>query len=144
MQFCPQYFLTLTGELSLLSWGDCLSQSRFCSLLQYFDKRQYYWVSDLEDKSTVGDLVLIKLLPEQRTDVIKHYIKEIVFKVGHTIDPVSGRRCRGWNYVDDTNRTFGALMPESQTDLGASATGSAESNTGSSKASSWFFKATGS
>lgn len=57
-------------------------------------------------KCNVGDLVLIRSLPEPVSKQIKHEVHEIVFPVGNIVDPVTGRRCRGPDYLDEVRRKF--------------------------------------
>ena len=77
--------------------------------LQYFNKEAQLWAADPNQKYGVGDLVLVKKLPEPQSADIRHYVAEPVFHVGNVVDPVTGRRCRGPNYVDEVNRNFKKL-----------------------------------
>ncbi|KAI0217048.1 28S ribosomal protein S17, mitochondrial [Lamellibrachia satsuma] len=69
-------------------------------LTMYFNKRYHYWATDPEDKCKEGDIVLIKLQDEPQSARVKHTLKEIIFPVGATVDPITGRRCRGTEFVD--------------------------------------------
>jgi hypothetical protein len=77
--------------------------------LQYFNKEAQLWAADPNQKYGVGDLVLIKKLPEPQSADVRHYVAEPVFHVGNVVDPVTGRRCRGPNYIDEVNRNFKKL-----------------------------------
>jgi len=61
----------------------------------------------------VGDMVLIEQMSEPQSDRVRHVIKEVVFPVGHIIDPVTGRRCKGIEYLDEDNRKFNKLPTSS-------------------------------
>ncbi|XP_078278598.1 small ribosomal subunit protein uS17m [Rhinoraja longicauda] len=64
-------------------------------LLKFYNKRKTYFAHDAEEQCTVGDIVLLKALPERRTKHVKHELAEIVFKVGNIIDPITKKRCSG-------------------------------------------------
>jgi len=40
---------------------------------------------------------------------VNHYVAETIFPIGNVIDPVTGRRCRGTQYIDEINRQFRKL-----------------------------------
>ena len=50
--------------------------------------------------------MLIKPLEESKSDKIHHKVQEVVFKLGQTVDPITGRRCRGTEFIDTSNRRF--------------------------------------
>jgi len=60
-------------------------------------------------KYNVGDLVLVKKLDEPLIKDVNHFVAEHVFPMGNVIDPVTGRRCRGTEYLDEVNRHFRKL-----------------------------------
>ena len=60
-------------------------------------------------KTAQGDIVYIKKLDEPQNERCHHYIKDIVFKCGHIIDPVTGKRCRGPDFVSDEKRNFKSI-----------------------------------
>ncbi len=62
------------------------------------------WASDPELKSTVGDLVIIDKLEEPQSDRVTHFVKSTPFPVGRTVDPVTGQKCRGPDFLDNENR----------------------------------------
>lgn len=45
-------------------------------------------------------------MEEPQSDVVQHYVHDIVFKMGNIIDPVTGRRCRGAKFIDEKLRKF--------------------------------------
>jgi len=72
----------------------------------YYNDEVKLVAADSHNKCQVGDMVLIRRLDNPRSDEVRHEVREIVFPVGHIIDPVTGRRCRGTEYMDQDNRTF--------------------------------------
>ncbi|KAL5021142.1 hypothetical protein ScPMuIL_000297 [Solemya velum] len=73
-------------------------------LKKYFNKKKDYWVCDKKVTSNVGDIVLIKELTERLTPEVKHEVHEMVFELGKVVDPVTGRRCRGRDFIDEAAR----------------------------------------
>jgi len=75
----------------------------------YYNTEEKYWVSDPEMKCQVGDMVLIRQLDEPLSVDVKHKVQEVVFPVGNIIEPSTGRRCRGVEYIDEDRRSFRTL-----------------------------------
>lgn len=48
----------------------------------------------------MGDIVLLKALPEPRSKHVKHELAEIVYKVGQVVDPLTGKRVAGTEFVE--------------------------------------------
>ena len=48
----------------------------------------------------MGDIVLLKVLPEARSKHVKHELSEIVYKVGRVVDPLTGKRVAGTEFVE--------------------------------------------
>ncbi|XP_019401045.1 PREDICTED: 28S ribosomal protein S17, mitochondrial [Crocodylus porosus] len=69
-------------------------------LLKFFNRRKTYFAHDPLQQCTVGDIVLLKALPERRSKHVKHELSEIVFKVGNVIDPVTGKACAGTKFLE--------------------------------------------
>ncbi|NP_001080903.1 mitochondrial ribosomal protein S17 L homeolog isoform X1 [Xenopus laevis] len=69
-------------------------------LLKYYNKRKTYFAHDAQQQCTIGDIVLLKALPERRSKHVKHELSEIVFKVGRVVDPLTGSRCAGSVFLD--------------------------------------------
>jgi len=78
-------------------------------MLQYFNKEEQLWAADPDLKYNVGDLVLVKKLKEPLSKDVSHFVAETVFPIGNVVDPVTGRRCRGPQYLDEINRHFRKL-----------------------------------
>ncbi|XP_013394846.1 28S ribosomal protein S17, mitochondrial [Lingula anatina] len=78
-------------------------------LLRYFNKREDVWVLDRELQCKEGDIVLYQPIKNQKEHVRVPYapwgtsreIAKILYKVGETFDPVTGRRCFGTKYADE-------------------------------------------
>ncbi|XP_041657621.1 28S ribosomal protein S17, mitochondrial [Cheilinus undulatus] len=69
-------------------------------LLKYYNKRKTYFVHDALQQCTVGDIVLLKALLEARSKHVKHELVEIVHKVGQVVDPLTGKRVAGTEFVE--------------------------------------------
>lgn len=48
----------------------------------------------------MGDIVLLKALPVARSKHVKHELSEIVYKVGQVVDPLTGKRVAGTEFVE--------------------------------------------
>lgn len=70
---------------------------------KYYNKRKTYFAHDALRQSTVGDIVLLKALPEARSKHVKHELAEIVYKVGQVVDPLTGKRVAGTEFVEPLN-----------------------------------------
>ncbi|ESO95085.1 hypothetical protein LOTGIDRAFT_70283, partial [Lottia gigantea] len=51
-------------------------------------------------KCKIGDIVLLKKVPYNITPRVSHIINDIIYPVGNVTDPVTGKRCRGIDYID--------------------------------------------
>ncbi|XP_022594669.1 28S ribosomal protein S17, mitochondrial [Seriola lalandi dorsalis] len=69
-------------------------------LLKYYNKRKTYFAHDALRQCTVGDIVLLKALPEARSKHVKHELAEIVYKVGRVVDPLTGKSVAGTEFVE--------------------------------------------
>ncbi|KAL2085828.1 hypothetical protein ACEWY4_019148 [Coilia grayii] len=69
-------------------------------LLKYYNKRKTYFAHDALEQCTVGDVVLLKALPERRSKHVKHELAEIVYKVGNVIDPLTGKKVAGSKFLE--------------------------------------------
>ncbi|XP_016130396.1 28S ribosomal protein S17, mitochondrial-like [Sinocyclocheilus grahami] len=69
-------------------------------LLKYYNKRKTYFAHDPLEQCTVGDVVLLKALPEKRSKHVNHELAEIVYKVGQVVDPLTGKRVAGTQYLE--------------------------------------------
>ncbi|KAJ7398658.1 28S ribosomal protein S17, mitochondrial [Pitangus sulphuratus] len=67
----------------------------------FFNKRKTYFAHDPLQQCVVGDIVLLKALPERRSKHVKHELAEIVFKVGNVIDPITGKPCAGTRFLEN-------------------------------------------
>lgn len=82
--------------------------------LQYYNKRKTYFAHDALRQCTVGDVVLLKALPEARSKHVKHELVEIVYKVGRVVDPLTGKKVAGTEFIEDLSDL---LPPEEDTTL---------------------------
>lgn len=48
----------------------------------------------------MGDIVLLKALPEARSKHVKHELSEIVYKVGRVVDPLTEKRVAGTEFLE--------------------------------------------
>lgn len=48
----------------------------------------------------MGDIVLLKALPEARSKHVKHELSEIVYKVGQVVDPLTGKSVAGTEFLE--------------------------------------------
>lgn len=72
-----------------------------CSLPpQYYNKRKTYFAHDALRQCTMGDIVLLKALTEARSKHVKHELAEIVYKVGRVVDPLTGKKVAGTEFVE--------------------------------------------
>lgn len=69
-------------------------------LYKYYNKRKTYFAHDALEQCTVGDVVLLKALPEKRSKHVKHELADIVYKVGQVVDPLTGKRVAGKQYLE--------------------------------------------
>ncbi|KAI1902799.1 hypothetical protein AGOR_G00019840 [Albula goreensis] len=75
-------------------------------LLKYYNKRKTYFAHDGLEQCTVGDVVLLKALPERRAKHVTHELAEIVYKVGNVVDPLTGKRVAGGLYLEPLSDTM--------------------------------------
>uniref|UniRef100_A0A673IH43 Small ribosomal subunit protein uS17m n=1 Tax=Sinocyclocheilus rhinocerous TaxID=307959 RepID=A0A673IH43_9TELE len=81
------------------------------AFLKYYNKRKTYFAHDPLEQCTVGDVVLLKALPEKRSKHVNHELAEIVYKVGQVVDPLTGKRVAGTQYLEPlTESTEVSLM----------------------------------
>lgn len=67
---------------------------------KYYNKRKTYFAHDTLEQCTIGDVVLLKALPEKRSKHVNHELAEIVYKVGQVVDPLTGKRVAGTQYLE--------------------------------------------
>ncbi|PVD21191.1 hypothetical protein C0Q70_19359 [Pomacea canaliculata] len=82
----------------------CLRLKLDTYLNKYFNSRKHYWAIEKEDKCEIGDIILIERLPKKLTPLVSHEIKHHVFKLGSVVDPVTGKRCRATEFIDEAAR----------------------------------------
>lgn len=108
-QYCNKsktYNTILQSQLIDLKWINLLISAQCLSLMlcvlppQYYNKRKTYFAHDALRQCTVGDIVLLKALTEARSKHVKHELAEIVYKVGRVVDPLTGKKVAGTEFVE--------------------------------------------
>ncbi|XP_042225229.1 28S ribosomal protein S17, mitochondrial-like [Homarus americanus] len=80
------------------------------NLNMYFPTQKSYFIHDPEEQCKVGDVVLIKELPEKMTKLISHSLVKMVYKFGDVTDPITGKKVYNHHYRDqlkEYNEMFG-------------------------------------
>ncbi|XP_069112500.1 small ribosomal subunit protein uS17m-like [Argopecten irradians] len=73
-------------------------------LKKFFPNRKFYWAEDNSHNCLIGDIVLIRSLPRSEDKrLVTHKVDRVVYKLGCVVDPVTGRRCRGTEFVDEAD-----------------------------------------
>lgn len=108
-QYCNKsktYNTILQSQLIDLKWINLLISAQCLSLMlcvlppQYYNKRKTYFAHDALRQCTMGDIVLLKALTEARSKHVKHELAEIVYKVGRVVDPLTGKKVAGTEFVE--------------------------------------------
>ncbi|KFM77564.1 hypothetical protein X975_12389, partial [Stegodyphus mimosarum] len=74
-------------------------------LTMYFKEHFQYYAYGASKECEEGDYVLIRELAESDDKKITHAVESVVYKLGYFIDPVTGKRNAGTEYIDDIKRT---------------------------------------
>ncbi|XP_076029402.1 mitochondrial ribosomal protein S17 [Oratosquilla oratoria] len=80
------------------------------NLLMYVSKHEKFYAHDPEGICKVGDIVLIKALPNKLTRQITHELVKIVHPYGDITDPITGKKCVVGNFRENVklrNEMFG-------------------------------------
>ncbi|XP_054714368.1 28S ribosomal protein S17, mitochondrial-like [Uloborus diversus] len=83
-------------------------------LNMYFKEQTQYYAYDKTKECKEGDYVIIKEYPESPEKKVTHTVEKVVYKLGHLIDPVTGKRTSGTEYIEDIQRLselFGRKVP---------------------------------
>ncbi|GMS87297.1 hypothetical protein PENTCL1PPCAC_9472, partial [Pristionchus entomophagus] len=72
-------------------------------LKTYFARSFDFWAIDKHSLGGLGDTVLIRQLQESQrpSETVSHRIEKVVFKYGHIIDPVTGKRVISGTFSDE-------------------------------------------
>ncbi|KAG7167205.1 28S ribosomal protein S17-like [Homarus americanus] len=63
--------------------GQCIAHNtKNAAKVRYFPTQKSYFIHDPEEQCKVGDVVLIKELPEKMTKLISHSLVKMVYKFG--------------------------------------------------------------
>ncbi|XP_042892809.1 28S ribosomal protein S17, mitochondrial-like [Penaeus japonicus] len=79
-------------------------------LHMYFAKHTNFYAHDPDKQCKVGDIVLIKALPEKMTRFISHSLVKVVYPYGDVTDPITGKKCVVSSYrenIEKRNEMFG-------------------------------------
>ncbi|CAG0913282.1 unnamed protein product [Notodromas monacha] len=83
-------------KLSLLSLFNCNFLSHFD--YQFYPEKEAIYVKDPAKACNIGDIVLVKKLPEQANERVSHVVQEVLFACGDVTDPVTGEKVSGSQY----------------------------------------------
>ena len=64
-------------------------------------------MDDSKDDLVLGDVLLVRQKPDyiQAQPCVSFEVVRAAFKAGEIYDPVSGRRCKGMEYIDEDRTT---------------------------------------
>ncbi|KAF8787393.1 28S ribosomal protein S17, mitochondrial-like [Argiope bruennichi] len=84
-------------------------------LTMYFKEHTFLYAEDPSKKCKEGDYVIVRELPpESQNKNITHVVEQLVYERGNYIDPLTGKKCAGTEFVEDIKRTsalFGIERP---------------------------------
>ncbi|XP_057677245.1 28S ribosomal protein S17, mitochondrial [Corythoichthys intestinalis] len=94
-------------------------------LLKYYNRRKTYFAHDAMQQCEMGDVVLLKALPEPRSKHVKHELAQVVYKVGRVVDPLTGKRVAGTEFLEplDDLKDDGETLAQKVQSLNISAEG---------------------
>ena len=70
----------------------------------YFRENQQFLVDDNQLHCSAGDWLLIRRLEQPLSLRVNHRVEKIVYKAGQVVDPLTGKRSLGYQYVSDADR----------------------------------------
>ncbi|CAH0550970.1 unnamed protein product [Brassicogethes aeneus] len=70
------------------------------NLLMYFKKDEFVYAHDPENKCKTGDIVLMEQLPQKKTRLVTHAVKEVIYPFGDITDPLTGKKVVAGKYRD--------------------------------------------
>jgi len=76
----------------------------------YFRENDFVYANDPKKLCKVGDVILIKMLPEKLTRLITHEVVEVVYPLGDVVDPVTGKKVVASRYrqdIEDEEKLYG-------------------------------------
>lgn len=77
--------------------------------MQYFKKEEFLFAHDPQKKCKVGDIVLVKELPQKLTTLITHSV-DVVYPYGDVTCPLTGKKVVVGNYrdqIEEANQLYG-------------------------------------
>ncbi|XP_053201774.1 28S ribosomal protein S17, mitochondrial-like [Panonychus citri] len=82
-----------------------IPQLKFDSfLVTHFRDSSELHALDKKGESKVGDWVIVSKLPERISLKVEHSVEQVVYKCGHIIDPLTGKRCFQYHYDESGSK----------------------------------------
>ncbi|XP_011703285.1 PREDICTED: 28S ribosomal protein S17, mitochondrial [Wasmannia auropunctata] len=79
-------------------------------LHMYFRENTFVYANDPKKVCKIGDVILIKTLPEKLTRLITHEVVEVIYPLGDIIDPITGKGVVANKYrdeIEELNELYG-------------------------------------
>ncbi|CAK8694798.1 small ribosomal subunit protein uS17m-like [Clavelina lepadiformis] len=67
----------------------------------YFPENEPVTSYNPDNQAKVGDVVLIKKMPETRCNMETHQVEEVIYSFGFIVDPMTGLRVKGDEYLTE-------------------------------------------
>ncbi|RWS04753.1 carrier protein-like protein [Dinothrombium tinctorium] len=78
---------------------------KFDSFLNmHFRENDLMLVHDKNEICEPNDWILVRELPEKLSLKVKHTVEKVVYKSGHIVDPLTGKKSLGYEYVEDIEK----------------------------------------
>ncbi|CAG9765872.1 unnamed protein product [Ceutorhynchus assimilis] len=80
------------------------------NLNMYFSKHEFLYAHDPTKLCKTGDIVLIEQLPQKLTRLITHKVKEVIYPLGDTTCPITGKKVVASKYrdhIEQVNKIYG-------------------------------------
>ena len=76
----------------------------FAFFFQYFPAKRDRWCVEQQNQTKIGDIVIMKNLPHAVDKDVFTKVNEVLYSVGNIKDPITGRLCRGTEFIDEEQR----------------------------------------
>ncbi|KAH3776687.1 hypothetical protein DPMN_178118 [Dreissena polymorpha] len=73
-------------------------------LMIYFPAKRDRWCVEQQNQTKIGDIVIMKNLPHAVDKDVFTKVNEVLYSVGNIKDPITGRLCRGTEFIDEEQR----------------------------------------
>lgn len=90
------------------------------NLLMYFPKKTDKWSADFKKECKLGDIVVIKNLDEKIGYDVSCKVEYVMYSTGAVRDPVTGKLCRGTDFIDEEDRSASQKAMKEGEPLGTS------------------------